>query len=286
MQHPSTGSIAARVSSANRPSFLWRLLRTTLLIALGVILVMMFLENRLIFFPSRYPEGEWQPPGLPIEDAWFDASDGVRLHGWYVARSQPLAYVLFCHGNGGNITHRIDVLRAMYDRVGASVLIFDYRGYGRSAGSPSEAGVLADARAARDWLARRAKIDPREVVLMGESLGGAVAVDLAAADGARALILENSFNNLPDVAAYHFPWLPVRWFMRSRFDSASKIGRYHGPLLQSHGDPDHIVPHRFGVRLFEAANEPKRFIRLPGFDHNDGRPMTYYDEVRKVLAGK
>jgi fermentation-respiration switch protein FrsA (DUF1100 family) len=161
--------------------------------------------------------------------------------------------------------------------------MFDYRGYGRSAGSPSEAGVLADARAARDWLAKRAQIEPQQVVLMGESLGGAVAVDLAAADGARALILENSFNSLPDVAAYHFPWLPVRWLMRTRFDSASKIGRYHGPLLQSHGQPDHVVPYAFGVKLFEAANEPKRFITYPGFDHNDGRPPAYFDELRKEL---
>ena len=139
--------------------------------------------------------------------------------------------MLFCHGNGGNITHRVDALKMLHRRAGVSVLIFDYRGYGRSEGKPSEAGVLADARAARAWLAAREKIAEADVVLMGESLGGAVAVDLAARDGARALVLESTFSSLPDVAAYHYPWLPVRWVMRTRFDSAGKIGDYHGPLL-------------------------------------------------------
>ena len=154
---------------------------------------------------------------------------------------------------------------------------------GGARASPNEAGILADARAARRWLAAREKIAERDVVLMGESLGGAVAVDLAARDGARALVLESTFTSLPDVAAYHYPWLPVRWAMRTRFDSLSKIGDYHGPLLKAHGDADTIVPMRFGRRLFEAANEPKKFLVMPGHDHNDGMPAEYYDDVAKFL---
>ena len=141
------------------------------------------LEKSLVFAPSRYPEGNWQPAGLVFEDAWFAAADGTRLHGWFVPHAQPRAVVLFCHGNGGNVALWADVLRNLHDRMGVTAMGFDYRGYGRSEGTPSEAGVLADARAARAWLARRTGIAEDRIVLMGRSLGGAVAVDLAT-DGA------------------------------------------------------------------------------------------------------
>ncbi len=161
-------------------------------------------------------------------------------------------------------------------------MMFDYRGYGRSEGKPDEPGVLADARAARAWLAERSGVPPERVVLMGESLGGAVAVDLAT-DGARALVLENTFNSMPDVAAYHVPWAPVRLLMKTRFDSAAKISFYRGPLFQSHGDCDTIVPLKFAQRLFDAANEPKQFVLIDGGDHNDVHSAAYYDKLRTFL---
>jgi fermentation-respiration switch protein FrsA (DUF1100 family) len=262
----------------------WRAIRL-LLIAYGVVLLaMMWLEESLIFIPLDYATDDWHPSGLPIEEAQFQAADGTRLHGWYVAHPHPRAAVLFCHGNAGNVTHRVDVLHELHGPVGVSVLIFDYRGYGHSEKKkPSEAGVLADARAARAWLALREKIPENRIVLMGESIGGAVAVDLAT-DGARALVLESTFSSLPDVAAYHYPWLPVRWLMRTRLDSAAKIGKFHGPLLQSHCQRDTIVPIQFGRRLFEAANEPKRLITFPTGDHNDFRPAFYYADLAKFLA--
>ena len=140
-------------------------------------------ERSLIFVPSAYPKGNWHPAGLNFEDAWFTASDGTRLHGWYVAHQQPRAVAIFCHGNAGNVAQWADECRILHDRLGVSSLVFDYRGFGRSEGKPSEAGVLADARAARAWLARRAGVNENQIVLMGRSLGGAVAVDLAATDG-------------------------------------------------------------------------------------------------------
>lgn len=263
----------------------WRLARWPLIIYLGVMLMMMFLENKLIFIPSRYPTGDWQPAGLDYQDAWFQAADGTELHGWYLPRQKPRAVVLYCHGNAGNITHRTDVLRILQRRVGVAVLILDYRGYGRSQGKPDGQGVLADARAARAYLAEKEGIPQTDVVLLGRSLGGAVAVELAAEDGARALVLESSFSSLPDVGAYHYPWLPVRWLMRTRFDSAAKIGSYRGPLLQSHGRLDEIIPYRFGQRLHEAANQPKRFITFAGKRHNDLQPLSYYDELIAFLDG-
>lgn len=268
-----------------------RLLRWFKVVCLGVVLgylfivgTAMFLENSLIYFPSPYPDGDWNPKGLVFEDAWFEAADGTKVHGWYVPKKNARAAVLFCHGNGGNITHRVDKLQLLHSKSDVSVLIFDYRGYGRSEGSPDEQGVLADARAARTWLAKRENIPETQIVLMGESLGGAVAVDLAATDGARALILESSFSSLPDVAAFHYSWLPVRWLMRTRFDSAAKIGNYHGPLLMTHGDSDTIVPLPSAQRLFDAANEPKQFILLPKHDHNFPLPTSFYDAIGKLLA--
>ncbi len=286
--HPAapdaSGLPDARARAPKRvPPLFWRVARVVLISYLLVVLAMMFLENSLIFFPSRYPAGNWNPPGLVYEDAWFNASDGTRLHGWYMPHEQPRAVVLFAHGNGGNLSHREEILRLLHDRLRATVLIFDYRGYGRSAGSPSESGVLDDARAARAWLAERAQVPSAEIVLMGESLGGAVAVDLAAGDGARGLILESTFSSLPDVAGHHYRWAPVRLLMRSRFDSVSKIGRYHGPLLQVHGDADTIVPIEYSRRLFAAANEPKQFVEIPGGDHNDPRTPAFIKALDQFL---
>ena len=133
----------------------------------------MILEESFIFFPSRYPEGDWNPPNLRFEDVDFRSTDGTQLHGWYIPHAFPRAVILFSHGNGGNLSHRADTARILNELVGASVMMYDYRGYGRSEGSPCEKGIFEDARAARQWLAKREGIDPREVVLMGRSLGGA-----------------------------------------------------------------------------------------------------------------
>jgi len=254
----------------------FRVFRLPALAYLVILLWMLIIENSLVYFPDRFPEGDWQPWGLQFEDAEFRAADGTRLHGWHVPHVEARAVVLYAHGNAGNLSHRADILRRLHDDVGVSVLIFDYRGYGKSEGSPTEAGLLDDARAARAWLAERAGVAPGDIVLLGRSLGGGVAVDLAARDGARGLVLESTFTSLPDVAQTHYPWLPVKLLMRNRFDSAAKIGDYHGPLLQSHGTADRIIPYTFGRALFERSNQPKQFIDLSGADHNDPQPAEYY----------
>ncbi len=265
----------------------WRvlkLLRWGAAIYLILLLLAMIFEESLIFFPSRYPEGDWHPAGLEFEDAWFTAADGVKLHGWYVPCDKPRAVVLFAHGNAGNLSDRAEMLRYLQGPLRTSVMIFDYRGYGRSEGQPNEAGVLLDARAARAWLAKRAGVQEKDIVLLGESIGGAVMVDLAAADGARGLVLENSFTSLADVAAHHYPFFPARALMRNRLDSLAKIGQYHGPLLIRHGDADTIIPFEQGQRLFAAANEPKRMVVLPGGDHNDPPTREYLAALDQFLA--
>jgi fermentation-respiration switch protein FrsA (DUF1100 family) len=260
----------------------WWIAAAPLAVYLGLVLALMIFEEAMIFFPMPYPQGEWDPAGVPVEDAWFEAGDGTRLHGWYVPHQDPRAFVLFAHGNAGNITHRIEHLEILH-ALGVSTLVFDYRGYGRSAGRPDEPGVLSDARAARRWLAERAGVSEQETVLLGESIGGAVMVDLASKDGARGLILESTFSSLPDVAAYHYPIFPVRLLMRSRFSSMDKIAAYRGPLLMCHGASDTIIPPAMGQKLFEAANQPKRFVELPGHDHNDPLPRAWYEAIDQFI---
>jgi fermentation-respiration switch protein FrsA (DUF1100 family) len=274
---------SASQPSRQPPPLWWRVVRVPLIAYLLIMLMMMWLENSLIYFPTKYSPDTWNDGGSEFEDAEFTSADGTRLHGWYVAAENPQAEILFCHGNAGNVTHRADLLWKVPRQAQASLLVFDYRGFGKSEGTPNETGVLADARAARAWLAKRAGVAESEIVLMGESLGAAVAVDLAAEDGARGLVLENAFTSLPDVAAYHYPWLPVRWLMRGQLNSLAKIGRYHGPLLMSHGDADSIVPYPFGQRLFAAANEPKRFITRHAGDHNDAREESFYDALQEFV---
>ncbi len=243
-------------------------------------------ERSMVFVPSPYPEGNWQPAGVPFEDAWFTSADGTRLHGWYLAHPNPRAVVLYCHGNGGNVAMWSDALRNLHDRVQVSVLGFDYRGYGRSEGMPDEAGVLADARAARAWLSHRAGVEEDEIVLIGRSLGGAVAIDLAASDGARALVLESTFTSLPALARILMPQLPVQAIMRTKFDSLAKIGDYRGPLMHTHGTGDRLIPLAMARELHAAANEPKQFIALPNLDHNDPQPASYYPALADFLAGQ
>lgn len=251
---------------------------------LGICLLMVMLEESLIFFPDKYPVGLWKPRDLVFEDAWFEASDGTRLHGWYCPAEQPRAAVLFAHGNAGNLSHRVDALRHFQNELSCSIMIFDYRGFGRSEGKPTEPGVLDDARAARRWLAERAGVQEREIVLLGESIGGAVMIDLAANEGARGLITENTFTSLPDVANHHYRWLPVRWLMRSKLDSINKIGQYAGPLLMCHGDGDRIVPVEQAHRLFAAARGPKRLVIAPGGDHNDPPTEEYLQAIDEFLT--
>lgn len=241
-------------------------------------------ERAQVYQPVRWPAGAWHAGDLPVEDAWFTAEDGTRLHGWYLHHENPTAVVLFAHGNAGNVTHCTDILRQLHDRHEVSVLTFDYRGYGRSEGTPDERGILEDARAARAWLAQHENISQSEIVLFGQSLGGGVMVDLAARDEARGLVLASTFTSLPDVAAHHLPLVPARAIMQNRLDSISKIADYHGPLLQVHGDHDRVVPYEQGRRLFAAANPPKRFVTNTGLDHNDPLPEEYDLALHEFLA--
>lgn len=280
-----TDAVAAGGRIPPRASILRRLVWIGSVAFLGIIAVLMVLERSLIFFPTPHPAGYWHLRPAAAEDVSFTAADGTRLHGWFAAHEKPSAVILFAHGNAGNITHRADLFQRLHQDLNCTVLMFDYRGYGKSEGKPSESGVLQDGRAARDYLAQRAGVEPADLVLMGRSLGTAVAVDLAAREAARALVLYSAFPSMPDVAAHHYPWLPVRWLMRTRLDSINKIGRYHGPLLQAHAEEDEIIPASLGRQLFEAAPmQQKQWFTLSGSSHNDPIPDAFYVALQRFLA--
>ena len=261
----------------------FRLLQLIGLVGLVLVALSLLFEKKIIFPAPRYPAGDWEPRGLDHEDVFFHAQDGTALHGWYLSSPHPRGYLLYCHGNGECVAYLGAYAAELCDRYELAVFVFDYRGYGRSAGQPSERGVLQDARAAQSWLAERAASPAAELLLMGRSLGGAVAVDLAAERGAKGLILQNTFTSLVDVATAHFPWYPARLLMRTRFNSLSRIGHYTGPLLQSHAVDDEIIPFRLGRELFLAAPGPKEFFVSEGLGHNAIEPPAYDDRLRQFF---
>ena len=237
-------------------------------------------ERRSLFHPNRYPAGEWVQTEVFVEDASFSAVDGTKLHGWYAPHEEPKGHALLLHGNGGNVTLLAPTIRILNRKHNLAVLALDYRGYGKSEGTPSEAGILQDARAARKWLAAKHKIAESDVILLGQSIGGGVAVDLASKDGCRALVLAGTFTSIPDVAQHHVPYLPMKWLLATKMNSLEKIKNYRGPLLMSHGDADEVVPYKQGQALFDACpSENKHFITNAGGKHNDGQT----DEYRAAL---
>ena len=242
------------------------------------------LESRGIFQPAKYPKGDWVPTAVLVQDAYFAAADGTRLHGWYVGHPQPVAHAVFLHGNAGNVTLVADTLRALNRRHNLSVLALDYRGFGRSEGKPTEHGLYQDARAARQWLAEKENIAETDVLLIGVSVGGAVAVDLAARDRARGLVLMNTFTSLPAAAQRQTPWLPMGLILATRMNSLAKIKEYGGPVLVSHADADDVVPLEHGQALFEAAPGPKRMVTCHGSKHNDPPPEEFHVALDAFLA--
>lgn len=240
------------------------------------------LDEFLLFQPTRYPRGNWKPAGLDFKDVWITSRDNTRIHGWYCHAEKPNAIILYCHGNGGNLSGRAATLEFLQNTIGVSVLIFDYRGYGRSEGKATVAGAIDDARAARTELARIADVDESDIVLLGRSLGGALAIQLAADAPPRGLIIESSFSSLRDVAREHFPKLA--WLVpKNKLNSVQAISLIRCPLLQSHGDADRIISYQSGRRLFDAAEQPKQFVTLPGAGHNDRPTQGYYEIMARFF---
>jgi hypothetical protein len=263
---------------------LWRIGRPILIAYLLVVLVMVCLETWLVYRVPPVNTGDWHPTEFHFEDVSFTSADGTKLHGWFIPHQNPRYAILYCHGNGEDVSSVGEFGAELGERLHASVFVFDYRGYGHSEGRPNEAGCIADGDAAQHWLAAKTGIKANNVVLMGRSLGSAVAVALAAQNGARALVLENAFPTMPDVAAIHYPWLPVRWFMSNRYDNLNRIQKYSGPLLQSHGTKDELIPISCARRLYDAVpSARKQWLEFAGLGHNSAMPRRYYDSLAAFL---
>ena len=261
------------------------------LLALGIVARQAnLLDRHFVFFPERRLDGTPADVGLDFEDVFFTASDGVGLHGWFFPGESETTLLWF-HGNAGNISHRISNMVLLRRQLGVSVFIFDYRGYGRSEGTVSEQGTYLDAEAALDYLRSRRDVDvAQNLVFYGRSLGAGVAVEMATRHPARAIILETPFTSIPAMGKTAYPYLPVGLlvrFIRSRYDSLSKITSVRSPVMVLHGDRDEIVPLELAEELFDAANEPKRFYTIEGAGHNDTHLMggpAYYDAIARFLA--
>lgn len=244
-------------------------------LAYGAIALLVFLfQERLAYYPQMGRDLELDPRdyGLDPTSLTLTTTDGERLDAWFVPAPQSDAVALIFHGNAGNLTHRVETV-AMFNRLGYGVLIFDYRGYGRSSGRPSEDGLYRDAVAAWDYLTRERGIAPGRIVLFGESLGGGVAAWLAAhverAEQPGALVLASSFTSAPELAADVYPWLPTRGLVRLRYDTRAALAKINCPVFVAHSPEDDVIPFRHGQRLYEAAGEPKAFLQMAG-GHNEG----------------
>jgi fermentation-respiration switch protein FrsA (DUF1100 family) len=259
---------------------------------LGFFLLRRF-ETAVTFHPERAPwGGEWRVPAGG-EDVWFETASGVRLHGWFVRASAgrpATATVIYFHGNGGNLSYT-DWIAAELAARGFDVLLFDYRGYGRSEGSVTdERGLYEDADAAYDYVVRARGVPPESVVLYGQSLGTAAAADVAARNTCAALVLESGMSSARDMAATILPWLPsfLHGLGRNRFDTAQKLGRVRRPVFVVHGDRDEIIPVEQGRKLFAAAREPKRLLIVEGAGHNDLSHVggaKYLDTLADFIRG-
>lgn len=259
-------------------------------IYLGLLLLLYGMQSRLIHLPGVPGRELTATPaeiGLDWDDVTLDAEDGVQLHGWYLPGPDGARHtVLFFHGNAGNISHRLDSLEIFHD-LGAAVLIIDYRGYGRSEGSPSEEGLYRDGRAAWDYLAEQRDVPPEEIIAFGRSLGAAVAAHVATEREVGGVILESAFTSAPDMAAELYPLFPVRQLARIHYPTRDFARDLRAPVLVVHSPDDDIIPFHHGEAVYEAAPEPRQFLQIEG-DHNTGFMRSgelYTDGLREWLQG-
>lgn len=258
-----------------------------------IMIIPRFIEKRLIFHPNRSNDSTMPDAyGLEYDDITFRTDDGLNLNGWFIpgkiaTPDDDLHTLLWFHGNAGNINRRLDNLKMLYDRVPVNVFIIDYRQYGRSEGKVSEKGTYLDARAALKYLHSRKDVNNEKIIFFGRSLGSAVAVELALKEKCCALILETPFTSIKEMGKRLYPFLYISLnFLKTKYDSLSKIKDIKVPILIMHGDKDSLVPIEHGIKLFDQANEPKVFYTIPGASHNDTHIVggeEYFDVIRDFV---
>jgi fermentation-respiration switch protein FrsA (DUF1100 family) len=263
------------------------------LISIGIILflsyslilvIVYFRQERMLYFPEKEI---WQTPdniSLNYDEINFKTKDGVNISGWYIPAEKEKGVLLFCHGNAGNISHRLDSIK-IFNSLNLSVLIFDYRGYGKSEGKPSEFGTYLDAEAVWDYLVNVKRKSSESIILFGRSLGGAVAAEIAMRKKTAALIIESCFTSVPDLGKTFYPWLPIKFLSKFKYSTIDKIGSINCPKLIIHSPEDEIISFRHGEVLYEKAFQPKDFLKIKG-GHNEGFLLsgkTYSDGIKMFL---
>ncbi len=245
-------------------------MRILILLLISLIFVVAYLryfEKKCIYYPTAGIERTPGDVGLRYEDVSFNVDDGPKLNGWFIPAEGARAVILYCHGNAGNISHRIEIIKIL-NSLKLDIFIFDYRGYGRSEGSPSEKGLYRDARAAYNYLVSREDVARERIVVYGESIGGNIAIDLASKVEVASLISESAFSSAYDMGKILFPYLPVGWLITIKYDAMSAIKDVSIPKLIMHSRDDEIVPFDLGEKLYKAALEPKEFYEMRG-SHNE-----------------
>lgn len=244
------------------------------LILLWALVYLRIIEQRTLFHPERKLESAPNEISLDYQDIFFKTPDNLILNGWFIPSNKAQYTILFCHGNAGNISDRLDKIKFFND-LGCNIFIFDYRGYGKSEGKPSEKGLYIDVKSAYDYLLSR-KINAGQIIGFGESLGGAIIIDLAFRNKIRALITVNTFSNAKDIAGLIYPFIPY-WVFSSRLDSVGKIKSINIPKLIIYSLNDEIIPYKLSRKLYEASAEPKEFMEIYG-DHNNS-----FSESKEIL---
>jgi len=271
---------------------MWSIVRIAVAAYLLLCLFIFLFQPRYVYYPGRTIDDTPESMGLAFEDLSLQTQDGETITGWFVpagagrggSTNRPMSQrtVLVCHGNGGDIGDRVDTVKTFHD-MGLNVLMFDYRGYGLSTGKPSEKGTYLDALSAWNYLKAERKIEPRNIAVFGQSLGGAVAVWLSEQVTPGALILESTFTSAPEMASQMFPFLPVRLFCRFKYDSLKRVGKVNCPVLIAHSRDDEMVPFEQGRRLFETAREPKQFVEMTGTHNECG---IDFDSAYRAIAAE
>lgn len=252
-------------------------------IYIGLCLLLLIMQPKLIFFPDRGMNQTPESIGLAYESVMLQSAD-AKIHGWFIPAENERGTLIFCHGNAGNISHRLDSIR-LFNEMGLSVFIFDYQGYGKSEGKPTEKGTYADAQAAWDYLVKERKTGPHDIIIFGRSLGGAIAAHLAKANTPRALIIESSFTSVAAVGKRMYPFIPVKLLSRIKYNTLGYIKEVTCPVLVVHSRNDELIAFEYGQQLFAAANEPKQFLEIKG-THNDGFLISgdkYVERVKNFL---
>ncbi len=266
----------------------WMVVRIAFFSLTGFLIILYFFQSRFVFFPSSEIEATPKDIGLTYESVEIEASDGVKITGWFVPAQNARGTALFFHGNGGNISHRLDSLRVFND-LGLNTLIIDYRGYGQSEGKVSEDGIYKDAEASWKYLVEQRGIESGKIIIFGRSLGGAVAVNLAGKHTPAALIVESTSTSVPEIGSDIYPFLPcalLRLLSRYQFNAADDISQVDCPILVIHSRDDNMIPFAHGQAIFDAAGEPKEFLEITG-SHNDGfivSGRTYKDGLDKFIS--